>query len=370
MPREGNALLQGRLLCGKCGSRMRVHYEKLSGQLRPYYRCTEEIVRRAGKPCQWVHGLAVDEAIGALLLQTVAPAAIEVALAVQEEIAQRIEQAAARRQAQLERARYEAELARRRYAKVDPDNRLVADALEADWNQRLRELDNLQREHERLHHDEQAQLDAPARQRITDLARDFPRVWNDSRTSALERKRMLALLIEDVTLVAGPSIAVHVRWRGGRTQSLCVDKPRPIAQIRKTPPDVVKLIDELLETSTDTQVAARLNELGHRNWRGESFSPKKVIVVRNAYKLRSRFERLRQRGMLTGEEMAQRLAVSSTTIHQLGRQGVLVRHLYGNNHRCLYEPPNGGQLIHGAGGRYGSRPARYIAAQPTEQGAI
>lgn len=90
MPREGNALLQGRLLCGKCGSRMRVHYENLSGQLRPYYRCTEEAVRGAGKPCQWVHGLAVDEAVGALLLQTVAPAAIEVALAVQDEIAQRI----------------------------------------------------------------------------------------------------------------------------------------------------------------------------------------------------------------------------------------------------------------------------------------
>lgn len=369
MPREGNALLQGRLLCGKCGSRMRVHYENLSGQQRPYYRCTEEVVRRAGKPCQWVHGLAVDDAVGALLLQTVAPAAIEFALAVQDEIAQRIEQAAARRQAQLERARYEAELARRRYAKVDPDNRLVADALEADWNQRLRDLDHLQREHERQQHDEQTQLDAPARQRITDLARDFPRVWNDSRTSALERKRMLALLIEDVTLVAGPSIAVHVRWRGGRTQSLCVDKPRPIAQIRKTPPDVVKLIDELLETSTDTQVAARLNELGHRNWRGESFSPKKVIVVRAAYKLRSRFERLRLRGMLTGEEIAQQLGVCTTTVHELGRQGVLTRHLYGNNHRCLYEPPGGGQLIRGAGGRYGGRPARFIAAQPSTQGA-
>lgn len=365
MPREGSALLQGRLLCGKCGSRMRVHYENLSGQLRPYYRCTEETVRRAGKPCQWVHGLAVDEAVGALLLQTLAPAAIEVALAVQDEIAQRIEQAAARRQVQLERARYEAELARRRYAKVDPDNRLVADALEADWNQRLRELDDLQREHVRQQHDEQAQLDAPARQRIADLARDFPSVWNDSRTSALERKRMLALLVEDVTLVAGSSIAVHVRWRGGRTQSLCVDKPRPIAQIRKTPPDVVKLIDELLQTSTDIQTATRLNELGHRNWRGEAFSPKKVEVVRKAYKLRSRFERLREQGMLTGDEMAQQLGVSATTVHQLGRQGVLARHLYGNNHRCLYEPPRGGQLIRGAGGRYGGRPARFIAAQST-----
>jgi DNA invertase Pin-like site-specific DNA recombinase len=365
MPREGNALLQGRVLCGKCGSRMRVHYESLSGQLRPYYCCIEETVRRAGKPCQWVHGLAVDEAISALLLETVAPAAIEVALAVQNEIAQRIEQAGARRQAQLERARYEAELARRRYAKVDPDNRLVANALEAEWNQRLRDLDHLQHEHERHHHDEQSQIDAPARQRITDLACDFPRVWSDSRTSALERKRMLALLIEDVTLVAGPSIALHVRWRGGRIQSLHVDKPRPIAQIRKTPPEVVKLIDELLETSTDTQVAAKLNELGHRNWRGEQFSSKKVTVVRSAYKLSSRFERLRQRGMLTGDEMALQLGVCVTTVHQLGRQGVLMRHLYGNNHRCLYEPPSGGQLIRGAGGRYASRPARFIAAQST-----
>ena len=370
MPREGSALLQGRLICGKCGSRMRVHYENLSGLLRPYYRCVEEAVRRAGKPCQWIHGLAIDDAIGALLLETVAPAAIEVALAVQEEIARRIEQTAAQRQAQLQRSRYEAELARRRYAKVDPDNRLVADALESDWNRCLRALDDLQREHERRQGDEQARLDEPARKRIIDLARDFPRVWNDDRTSAVERKRMLALLIEDVTLVAGPSITVHVRWRGGRTQSLSVDKPRPIAQIRKTAPDVVKLIDELLETSTDRQVAARLNELGHRNWRGESFSPKKVIVVRSAYKLRSRFERLRLRGMLTGEEMARQLGVSTTTIHELGRQGILTRHLYGNNHRCLYEPPGSGQLIRGAGGRYGGRPAQFIPAQSTTQGAI
>jgi DNA invertase Pin-like site-specific DNA recombinase len=370
MPREGNALLQGRVLCGRCGARMRVHYEPLSGQLRAYYRCYEEVVRRAGKPCQAVHGPAVDAAVSALLLQTVAPAAIEVALAVQNEIAQRIEQAAARRQAQLQRTRYEAELARRRYAKVDPDHRLVADALEADWNQRLRELDSLQQDHERQRNEDQAQLDEPARKRIVDLARDFPRLWNDERTSALERKRMLALLIEDVTLVAGPSIAVHVRWRGGRTQSLCVDKPRPIAQIRKTPPELVKLIDELLETSTDKQVAAKLNELGYRTWQGHSFTMKKVIVVRRAYQLRSRFERLRQRGMLTGEEIAQQLGVSSTTVHQLGRKGVLKRHLYGNNCRCLYEPTNGGQLIHGVGGRYGSQAARFIAAQPSTQGAI
>ncbi|MCY1740962.1 recombinase family protein [Ensifer sp. SL37] len=134
MPRQGNGLLQGRVLCGRCGARMRVHYEQFEGKLRPYYICNEAVVRHAGKACQWARGPAIDEAVSALLFEAMAPTAIEVALAVQEEISQRVEQAASLRDKQLQRARYEAELARRRYLKVDPDNRLVADALEADWN--------------------------------------------------------------------------------------------------------------------------------------------------------------------------------------------------------------------------------------------
>jgi len=142
-----------------------------------------------------------------------------------------------------------------------------------------------------------------------------------------------------------------------------------MAVIRKTPPRVVALIDELLETSTDRQIAVRLNELGHRNWRGEPFTMKKVILVRHAYSLTSRFERLRERGMLTGAEVAKQLGVSTTTVHHLGRQGVLARHLYGNNHRCLYEPPGNVRLVQGAGSRYGARPPRLVAAQPPAQGA-
>ena len=370
IPRQGGALLQGRVLCGRCGARMRVHYELLDGRLRQYYLCNEEVVRHGGKHCQWARGTAVDEAVSALLLQTVAPAAIEVALAVQQEIAQRVQQAAALREAQVQRARYDAELARRRYMKVDPENRLVADALEADWNSRLRQLDALQREHERQHTADRGLLDEQARQRITALASDFPRIWNDERTSAQERKRMLALLVEDVTLFVGErQIDVHIRWRGGRTQSLSVPRPQPMAVIRKTPPQVVALIDELLETSTDRQIAARLNELGHRNWRSEPFTMHKVILVRQAYSLKSRFERLRERGMLTGVEVAEQLGVSTTTVHQLGRQGILARHLYGNNHRCLYEPPGNVRLLKGAGSRYGGRPPRLMAAQPRSQGA-
>ena len=369
MPRQGTALLQGRVLCGRCGSRMRVHYEPLDGCLRPYYVCNEAVVRHAGKNCQWVRGAPVDEAIGELLLKTVAPAAIEVALAVQQEIAQRVEQAMELRDAQLQRARYEAELARRRYLKVDPDNRLVADALEADWNARLRRLDALQQAREQQQASDQALLDEPARQRIIALASDFPRVWNDPRTGAVERKRLLALLIEDVTLLVGERVDIHVRWRGERTQSLSVPRPQPMSVIRKTSASVVALIDELLETLTDRHIAVRLNELGHRNWRGEPFTMKKVMLVRQSYGLKSRFQRLRERGMLTGEEVARLLGTCVTTVHQLGRRGLLARHRYGNNHRCLYEPPTNLSLQKGAGGRYRPRPAQLIPVQPTEQGA-
>ena len=175
VPREGVGLLQGRVLCGRCGARMRVRYQAVAGHLEPYYQCTEAVVRQAGVLCQSVRGQPIDAAISALLLETLAPAALEAALAVQDEIAGRIAQAEAMRRSQLERARYDAELARRRYLQVDPDHRLVADALEADWNARLRQLETLQREQERQRAQDQPLLGARS-------ARPHPGV--DARLSA------------------------------------------------------------------------------------------------------------------------------------------------------------------------------------------
>lgn len=178
-------------------------------------------------------------------------------------------------------------------------------------------------------------MDEPSRQRVVDLAQDFPRVWNDPKTSAMQRKKMVALMIEDVTLISGAQEAVHIRWRDGKTQSLTVTKPKPIALVRKTLPEVVRLIDELLETCTDRQVAQRLNGLGHRNWRGDPFTAKKVRLVRVTYGLKSRFQRLRERGMLTSRELARRFDVCPTTVNHLGRQGILKRHTYDGDHRYL-----------------------------------
>jgi hypothetical protein len=172
-----------------------------------------------------------------------------------------------------------------------------------------------------------------------------------------------------VTLVKSEKVSIHVRFRGGRTTSLTVDKPRSMALVRKTQPAVVSVVDGLLETCTDQQVATRLNELGYTNWQHQTFTARKVALVRTTYGLPSRFERLRSRGLLTGAELATQLKVSQTTIHQWGRQGLLRRHVYGHDHRCLYEPLGNVVLVRGIGGRKATRPI-FIAAPTPGQGAM
>ena len=136
-PREGAGLLQGRVVCGRCGLRMRTRYQNSEGGTVAYYQCLEASMRRGAKMCQGVQGRSLDAAISVLLLDKVAPAALEVAMQVHGEIASRIEQADALRRKQLERARYDADLARRRYLKVDPP-----DKFHGDWNYTIAPTDS------------------------------------------------------------------------------------------------------------------------------------------------------------------------------------------------------------------------------------
>ena len=366
VPREGVGLLQGRVICGLCGARMRVRYQKVGGQQEPYYQCAEASVRQAGQLCQSIRGRSIDEAISARLIATVAPAALAGALAVQDEISARIQHSEALRKARLEGARYEAELARRRFFNVDPEHRLVADTLEAEWNERLRQLDALQQELDQQRQADQTLLSDEARQRVLALASDFPRLWQDPRTTPLERKRMIALLLEDVTLTKGAEITIQIRFRGGKTDSLTVPRPLPMSRIRKTRPEVVDTLDRLLEHCNDRQAAERLNALGHRNWKGEGFTAKKVAIVRRTYQLASRLERLRARGFVSGAELAAQLGVSTTTVHTWGRAGLLQRELYGNNTRCLYAPLSSTLPQKGCGGRR-PKPPTLITVPTTEQ---
>jgi len=359
--REGPALLQGRVLCGVCGERMGVRYNVAYQQVAPTYVCQEASVRNGEKVCQSVPGAVVDQAISGLLLELMQPMSLEVALAVQQEVEARITETDTLRRKHVERAQYEAELARRRYMNVDPANRLVADSLEAEWNNKLRILAETQTQYEQQIQKQRRMIDFQTREQLLALATDFPRIWNDPSVEHRDRKRILRLLIEDVTLLRGETIQVHVRLRGGATRSFTLAKPLPIAQIRKTKPEVVAEIDGLLDHYCDREVADILNRQGRRTWQNEPFNLKKIAHIRQAFNLRCRYLRLRARGLLTTKEMSVRHGVATTTINLWAREGRLQKHRYDNARRCLYEPVERDAIFKGHGGRRSQQPTFTVA---------
>jgi DNA invertase Pin-like site-specific DNA recombinase len=338
-PREGPALLQGLVLCGICGERMTIRYHAKGSLLRPDYVCQRAGIQKAAPNCQSLSGASLDEAIGQLLVQRVTPMALQAALAVQRELEARSAECDALRRREVERARYDCDLARRRYMQVDPDNRLVADTLEAEWNAALRALEQAQQRYDRQRQADAAGLDETQRASILALAKDFPRLWRDPRTPQRERKRMARLLIADVTLLKGKDITAQVRFNGGTTHTLHLELPKSAWQLRQTSSAAVMTIDRLLDECTDGEAARRLNAQGLRSGGGRAFTRLIVRHVRLAYGLRSRHQRLRERGMLTLHEIAERLDVSPATIKHWRRAGLLRAHRFDERNDFLFEPP-------------------------------
>jgi DNA invertase Pin-like site-specific DNA recombinase len=338
-PREGPALLQGLILCGRCGERMTVRYHSREGGLWPEYLCQRDGIEHAKPKCQQIPGAGIDQAIGELLVEAVSPLALEVALCVQQELQCRIEEADRLRQKQVERAQYEADLARRRYMRVDPDNRLVADSLEAEWNSKLRTLSETQQERERQREQDRKVLSEPQRAAILALATDFPALWRDPNTPDRERKRMIRLLLEDITLLRGEHITLHIRFKGGASKTLTLPLPRNSWQQRQTSPDVVEEIDKLLDQHTYPQIAAILNERGLRSGEGKAFTSRFIARIQRSYSLMPRYDRLRKAGMLTVDEMAALLGICRQQVTIWNRHGLIRGHPYNDKNDCLYEPP-------------------------------
>jgi len=337
--REGPALLQGKAVCGLCGSRMNVHYNVRKNGMIPNYVCLGRGRLFRDPLCQSILGTGIDAAIGQLLVDAVTPMALELALAVQQEITSRLDEADRLRYRQVERAQYEADAARQRYMHVDAANRLVADSLEADWNLKLRALADAQQEYQQRRAVDRLIIDDQERQRILALATDFPAVWRDPNTPHRERKRMLALLIEDVTLIKQREVTVAVRFRGGATTTLTVPRPLTAQQLRATHEDVRQHLDLLLNEYTDAQVARILNERGMRTGVGEAFDTVSVKWVRHSAKIRSLKERLLEEGWLTVKEVSARLGISRDAINKRRVQGKLKARICNDHGQWLYWLP-------------------------------
>jgi len=338
-PREGPALLQGLAICGICGSRMTLRYHTRKGKRVPDYVCQKEGIKHAKRICQSIPGGNIDAAIGKLLIKSVSPLALEVALNVQDELRTRINESDRLRKQQVKRARYEADLARRRYMHVEPENRFVAQTLEAEWNNKLKELEIAQQEYERQCKHDHIRLDAQQRTEIMSLATNFPELWNDTKTPDREKKRMVRLLIEDVTLIKNKKITMHVRFRGGALKSFTLPAPKKTWQQHMTDKKIVALIDQLLDKHKDSEIADILNSRGEVSGKGKSFSLSIVSRIRRTYGLKSKYERLRAKGLLTLNEISNRLKVSASTVKNWEKKNMLSSYRCNDKNECLYEWP-------------------------------
>lgn len=282
--REGSSLLQGIVLCGVCGRRMTVRYQRDGSLL--IYECSQAHSQLAVKTCQTMRGERIDQAVAACFLEAIEPARLAIALATLDQLeaqARRIDQQARR---QIERAQYEADLACRRYRAVDPDNRLVARSLEREWNEKLLEVDRLEREYQLRPKPAALALSAGQREQIRSLVQDLPALWDAPTTTNAHRKQLVRWLIKDVTLAKrGDLIMIDIRWQTEARTSLSLPRLKKSWELRQTSPEAIACIRQWALILTDASIAHRLNEAGYRAGGGGVFTAKKVQSLRYEYQI-------------------------------------------------------------------------------------
>jgi DNA invertase Pin-like site-specific DNA recombinase len=282
--REGSALLQGLVLCGRCGRRMSVRY--LPDGHTPCYECNQLHTQHAAHTCQSMRGDALDAAVAKTFLAAIQPAQLAVSLAALDQLEARARQSERQWQLRLERAQYEADLARRRFVTVEPENRLVARSLECDWNEKLAAVELLQREYLTRPKNSLFSFGPEDRARLLALAQDIPLVWHAPTTTQVQRKQLLRYLIKDVTLTKGETkIHLTIRWQTEALTQLEILRPVKAYEKCRTNSQAIALIRQLASAQTDKQIAAALNQAGLRAGQGGEFTASKVQWIRYAYQI-------------------------------------------------------------------------------------
>jgi DNA invertase Pin-like site-specific DNA recombinase len=329
-PREGLALLQGLLVCSRCGRRLTVRYRGNAG-LYPQYECNwQRREARARKNCMNLRCDLLDAAISEQVLQALQPREVELAMEALKHLEVRDQAILHQWQMRLERAQYEAALAERRYKEVDPSNRLVAGTLEKRWNDALVQLEELRQQYAEVERKEARVATPEQKAKVLGLVRDFPRLWNAPSTAAKDRKRMLRLLIKEITVekrLEPKQAILHIRWQGGACSDVVVDLPRPIADQRRYPNAIVEHVRTLAQRLPDAQIAEQMNRDGHRNTSGKLFTQKMIGWIRWRYQIPS--AQLKRPDELTVRQVAERFAVSIGVVHYwIGRAVISARRLH------------------------------------------
>ena len=326
-PRKGRGLLQGILVCGRCGRRMTPTYSaKYQG-----YVCRRTQMTYATPQCQSFPMRYLDEAISQLFLEAVQPAQLETMLAALDELERERQTLDRQWQLRLDQARYQVQLAQRQYDAVDPDNRLVAGALEKRWNDALLHLQQVERDYAQSQCHPRAALSVTEQQAIRQLACDLPELWHAETTTATDRKRLLRLVIRDVTLTTAPesrSAEFVIWWSGEVTTRHRVTCP-PMGWHCVTDEQVLQRIRQLAPTHPDHRIAERLNAEGLVTQMGKTWTYQRVFSIRKQHAIPTGCpidtgqDAPRGDGLVSVKSAATMLNVSSSTIHLWAKQGVL-----------------------------------------------
>jgi DNA invertase Pin-like site-specific DNA recombinase len=329
--REGLALLQGMLICGRCGRALTVRYQSHGG-LHPLYLCSRR--RREGlatTDCMSMRSNLLDNAIGEAVLTALQPAELELAVTALNELEQRDHVIMRQWHMRIERAEYEVALAERRYQECDPANRLVAGTLERRWNDAMLRLDEIKTQAAEFQSQKAHVATSEQKAQVLALARNLPRLWRAPTTSAKDRKRMLRLLIRDITvekLSATRQAVLHIRWQGGLCTDITVDLPRPRPEAIRYPAETVDQVRKLSQRLSDPQIVAHLNQEGLRSATGKSFTLSMVKWIRYRYEIAA--TSFKRPDELTVQQLADRLGISTHMVYYwIERQVVQARKLDG-----------------------------------------
>jgi DNA invertase Pin-like site-specific DNA recombinase len=318
--REGAALLQGIATCGHCGRRLHTHYRGRNST--PGYHCAgKDLVEGRGVYCLNVGGLAIEQAVANAFLQAVTPAAVEAMRLTVEQLQTNHDAALSQWRLEVERTRYEAEKAARRYRTVEPENRLVARGLETEWESRLRDLSAAEAELRRREQQRPGRLDPEQLQRLQMLGSDIRQVWDAATTTDRDRKELLRALLEEVVLNlkrAEGRAHLTLRWRGGAITILDVPVPRFRPMGPRTDEDTISLLPRLAALYPDEVIAGILNRQGRKTATGERFTANQVGSLRR-YRNIPRFQPPAEppSGELVSiRKAAQILGMNTSSIHR------------------------------------------------------
>jgi DNA invertase Pin-like site-specific DNA recombinase len=325
--REGAALLQSLAVCGRCGRRLRVFYNGRNAT--PSYYCgAGRVIDGRGIRCLQVGGQQIDAAVAAAFLAACTPAGMQAALAAAQRLEADHDAALAQARLALERARYEATRAERRYRAVDAENRLVARGLEREWEARLQDVATAEAELAAREHRRPRGLTVEERQLIDRLGNDLEQVWTAPTTSARDRKELLRTLLAEVIITVDRPAAkaeLTLRWRGGALTDLAIPLPHSTYRPLRTDEKTLSLLRRLAVHYPDAMIASILNRQGRRSARGARFTAILVSSLRTHWHIPCYQPPINPPDgeLVTVTEAACQLGVAPSTLHRWLQDGFI-----------------------------------------------